>query len=95
LADDFPGYAEHRGGITFSSGGKQGLSDTRCVGAVLRSEAGISRGHREAVAFADRGVGDDLRPQVEIPHHAADHGELLEIFFTEDGGVAGGEEEKF
>ncbi len=63
--------------------------------AVLGGEAAVAGGHGKAVGFADGGVGYDFDGEVEVAHHALDDGELLEVFFAEDGGVAAGEQEKF
>ncbi len=33
-------------------------------------------------------MGDDFDGDIEVADHAADDGELLEVLFAEDGGVA-------
>ncbi len=40
-------------------------------------------------------MGYDFNRQIEIPDHASDDGELLEILFTKHCGVAAGQVEKF
>ena len=79
----------------FGEGVDQGLVDSWGIGAVLGGEAGVAGGHGETVGLSDGGVGDDRHLEIEITNHAADDGELLEVFFTEHGGIAPSEVEEF
>lgn len=49
-------------------------------------EVAVARAEGEAVGFADGVDADDVDGDVEVFNHAADDGELLVVFFAEDGG---------
>src|SRR5205814_5018655 len=47
----------------------------------------VPRTARQPVRLAHGGDTDDLDRKIQVAHHPADNGELLKIFFTEDGGI--------
>jgi len=74
--------------------GKSAL-DARSVGAVFWSKFTISGRKGEPVGFADGRVADNFDRNVQIADHAIDEGELLKIFFSENGTVGLEDVEQF
>ena len=65
----------------------QGAVEDGGLGAVVRGEVAVARGAGQAVGFAGDGRRDDFDREEEVADHAADDGELLGVFFAEDGDV--------
>lgn len=74
-------------GFGKGAGGEEGAADAGGIGAMGGSELAVAGGEGEAVGFPDGGVADDFDREIEVPDHAADESELLEVLVSEDGGV--------
>ena len=86
------GSVEVDGGGLFAvfseiAGGEEGAANSGGVGAVFGGKLAIAGGEGEAVGFPNGGMTDDFNGDIEIPNHASNEGELLEVFVTEDGEV--------
>ena len=90
---DFGGVALTRVdcGLGLTDGAREGEGG----GAVLGGEVGVAGGEGEAVGVADDGGADNLDGEVEVTDHAADDGNLLEVFLAEDGDVGLDDVEEF
>ena len=82
-------------GLDEISGCGKSALDARSVGAVFWSKFTISGRKGEPVGFADGRVADNFDRNVQITDHASDEGELLEIFFAENGTVGLEDVEQF
>lgn len=87
--EEAPGGLEIDGGILLTGDAEvpssaEGTLDAGGIGSLRSGESGISGGKGEAVIFADGRVTDDLDRHVEVPDHAMNEGELLEVLFTKD-----------
>ncbi len=82
-------------GLDEISGCGKSALDARSVGAVFWSKFTISGRKGEPVRFADGRVADNFDRNVQITDHAIDEGELLEIFFAENGTVGLEDVEQF
>src|SRR5262245_41805087 len=69
-------------GIPRADARRRGLErniDLRREGALCGRQVLVARAHGEPIVIADRWGADDLNRHAEIRHHAANHGELLEV----------------
>ena len=82
-------------GLEEISGCGKSALDARSVGAVFWSKFAISGRKGEPVGFADGRVPDNFDWNVQIADHTVDQGELLEIFFAENGTVGLEDVEQF
>ena len=62
---------------------------------LLGRQVGVPGRHREAVLFADERRADDPHGNVQVAHHAADHGELLRVLAAEHRHVRARDVEEF
>jgi hypothetical protein len=89
FAQDAAGGIEVDGGVLLAGdanvlSGPEGAVDAGGIGSLGRGESGISGRKSEAVIFTDGWVADDLDRHVEVPDHAMDESELLEVLFSKD-----------
>lgn len=66
------------------AGGEESASKAGCVGAMLRSQVGITRGEGEAVRFAHGFHAMNLDRQGEVADEPANDGELLEVLLAKE-----------
>src|SRR5690606_38843280 len=72
----------------------QGLGEGERGAPLGGREVAVAAGQGEPVLLADRGDADDLDVEVQVPHHAADEGELLGVLLAVEGEVGAGEVEQ-
>ena len=62
---------------------KRAFGQERGALALLGREVGVARGEREAVRLAHGLADDEAQRKVQVAHHPADHGDLLQILAAE------------
>ena len=62
----------------------EGPPNSGGVLALLRAKTGISGRECETVVLPHRGVASDFHRDIEVPDHAPDNRELLEVLVSED-----------
>ena len=84
------GAIEINGGVRLAgdaeiAGGAQGPDDAFGIGSLRRGQFSIPGGKGKSVIFPDGGKADEINRQIEVPDQTPDQGQLLKVFFSENG----------
>lgn len=84
------GAPEVNGGVLFSGDGqvfcgRESAADPRGVLAFFRGETNITGREGQAIGLTDSRVSGDFDGNIQIPNHALDEGDLLEVLVSKNG----------